>query len=92
MGLDPIIYNKIGHPEIVLSVASLMQEIYLNNLIANSTVFDWINCDRFMLSTWYASTLQYAILHLAGYNLTIENLKNYRHINSKNLRTPWIMG
>ncbi|UZQ32592.1 MAG: hypothetical protein OHM56_01080 [Spiroplasma phoeniceum] len=47
-----------------------MQAIYLNNLIANPAAHDWINRDRFVLSPVHASTLQYAILHLAGYNLT----------------------
>ncbi|APE74495.1 transketolase [Spiroplasma citri] len=88
LGLDPIIYNKTGHPGIVLSAAPLMQAIYLDNLIANPAVPDWINRDRFVLSPGHASTLQYAILHLAGYNLTIDDLKNYRHINSKTPAHP----
>ncbi len=81
LGLDPIIYNKTGHPGIVLSAAPMIQAIYLNNLIANPAVPDWINRDRFVLSPGHASTLQYAILHFAGYDLSIDDLKNYRHIN-----------
>ncbi|WP_425380563.1 transketolase [Spiroplasma endosymbiont of Stenodema calcarata] len=88
LGLDPIIYNKTGHPGIVLSAAPMIQAIYLNNLIANPTIPDWINRDRFVLSPGHASTLQYAILHFAGYDLTIEDLKNYRHINSKTPAHP----
>ncbi|WHQ36635.1 transketolase [Spiroplasma sp. SV19] len=88
LGLDPIIYNKTGHPGIVLSAAPMMQAIYLNNLIANPAVPDWINRDRFVLSPGHASTLQYAILHFAGYDLTIDDLKKYRHINSKTPAHP----
>ncbi|KAF0851629.1 MAG: transketolase [Spiroplasma poulsonii] len=88
LGLDPIIYNKTGHPGIVLSAAPMMQAIYLNNLIANPAVPDWINRDRFVLSPGHASTLQYAILHFAGYDLSIDDLKNYRHINSKTPAHP----
>lgn len=88
LGLDPIIYNKTGHPGIVLSAAPMMQAIYLNNLIANPAVPDWINRDRFVLSSGHASTLQYAILHFAGYDLSIDDLKNYRHINSKTPSHP----
>lgn len=60
-----------------------MQAIYLNNLTANPAVTDWINRDRFVLSPGHSSTLQYAILHFAGYDLSIADLKNYYHINSK---------
>ncbi|WP_424527156.1 transketolase [Spiroplasma endosymbiont of Glossina fuscipes fuscipes] len=88
LGLDPIIYNKTGHPGIVLSAAPMIQAIYLNNLIANPAVPDWINRDRFVLSPGHASTLQYAILHFAGYDLSIDDLKNYRHINSKTPAHP----
>lgn len=88
LGLDPIIYNKTGHPGIVLSSAPMMQAVYLNNLVANPLKSDWINRDRFVLSPGHASTLQYAVLNIAGYDLSIDDLKNYRHINSKTPAHP----
>ena len=71
-----------GHPGIALGCANILYTLYTKHL--NIDVLDekWINRDRFVLSSGHASALLYAILYMAGYGLSIKDLKSFRQVDS----------
>jgi transketolase len=83
LGLDMINKANSGHPGIVLGAANTVYELYTKHLIANPDKPDWFNRDRFFLAAGHGSALLYALLHLAGYDLKINDLKDFRQLNSK---------
>ena len=72
-----------GHPGIVLGAASIIYTLYAKHMNVNIDDPLWENRDRFVLSAGHGSALLYATLYMAGFNLTIDDLKQFRHINSK---------
>lgn len=82
LGVDMINKANSGHPGIVLGAASTLYELYRNHLNAVPDKPDWFNRDRFFLSAGHGSALLYSILHLTGYKLNIEDLKNFRQLDS----------
>ncbi len=83
LGLDMISLAKSGHPGIVLSAAPIIYTLYAHHLNINPENPEWVNRDRFILSAGHGSALLYATLHLCGYNITKEDLKQFRSIDSK---------
>lgn len=83
LGLDMISTAKSGHPGIVLSAAPIIYTLYAHHLNVNPENPEWLNRDRFVMSAGHGSALLYATLHLCGYNLTKEDLKQFRTIDSK---------
>ena len=83
LALDMINEAKSGHPGIVLSAAPIIYSLYKNHLNINPTNPDWYNRDRFILSAGHGSSLLYATLFMTGYDLRVDDLKNFRKINSK---------
>ncbi len=82
LGIDMIDNAKSGHPGIVLSAAPLIYMLYAKNMKISPAHPDFFNRDRFVMSAGHGSALLYATLHLAGYNIEIEDLKNFRKIDS----------
>lgn len=82
LALDMINMANSGHPGVVLSAAPIVYTLYANHLRVIPQNPDWINRDRFVLSCGHASALLYATLHLAGYNISMNDLKSFRRINS----------
>jgi len=82
LALDMINMAGSGHPGVVLSAAPIVGTLYLNHLKFNPDNPNWLNRDRFVLSCGHASALLYATLHMVGYNITLNDLKNFRRINS----------
>ncbi len=82
LALDMISKAGSGSPGMVLSAAPIIYNLYANHLNINPENPDWINRDRFVLSSAHASSLLYATLHLCGYPITKEDLKTYRTFNS----------
>lgn len=80
--IDMINKANSGHPGMALGSAPILYTLFSNHLVANPKDPEWINRDRFVLSAGHASSLLYAILHLAGYELSLEDLKNFRQLNS----------
>lgn len=73
---------KSGHPGMAIGSAPLVYNLYKNHLKINPKDPTWIGRDRFVLSAGHASALLYTILHLAGYDLEIDDLKAFRQLNS----------
>ena len=73
---------KSGHPGMPLGMASAAYELWADHLKHNPKNPEWADRDRFILSGGHGSTLLYSLLHLFGYGLTIEDLKNFRKFGS----------
>ena len=82
LGLDMIDEAKSGHPGIVLGAAPVLYSLYQYHLIADPDNPDWFNRDRFFLSAGHGSALLYSLLHLAGYQIPLSELKRFRQIGS----------
>lgn len=82
LALDMINLAGSGHPGIVLSSAPILYTLYANHLQIRPENPDWINRDRFVLSCGHASALLYATLHMAGYNISMNDLKSFRRLHS----------
>lgn len=83
LSLDMTTYAKSGHPGICLGAAPIIFSLYTNHLKFNPNDTNWINRDRFIMSAGHGSALLYAMLFMAGYPLTIDDLVSFRSINSK---------
>jgi transketolase len=85
LAMDAVEKAASGHPGTPMSMAPVAYTIYTKFLRHNPEAPDWPDRDRFVLSAGHASMLQYALLHLTGYDLTMEDIKNFRQWES---RTP----
>lgn len=83
LGLDMIMAAQSGHPGIVLGAAPIIYTLYKNHLQIDPNKPDWMARDRFILSAGHGSALLYATLFMAGYPLTLDDLKQFRHLHSK---------
>lgn len=82
LSLDMIAKAKSGHPGMALSAAPLIYTLFTRHLNSNPEDPTWINRDRFVLSAGHGSALLYATLHLAGYKIPLDQLKQFRQLNS----------
>ena len=82
LAIDEIDAASSGHPGIALGTAPIMYSIFNNELNSYNKDPNWINRDRFVLSAGHASSLLYAFLHVCGFGLTIDDLKNFRKLDS----------
>ncbi len=73
---------KSGHPGITMGAAPLAYTLWSKHLKHNPENPSWVDRDRFVLSSGHGSMLLYSLLHLFGYGLTIEDLKNFRQFGS----------
>lgn len=83
LGLDMINQANSGHPGIVLGAAGTVYNLYTQHLNANPDEPNWFNRDRFFLAAGHGSALLYSTLHLAGYDLPMDDIKDFRQLNSK---------
>ncbi len=80
LGVDAINEANSGHPGIVLDAAPMAFQLFTENLNIDVKKSDWINRDRFVLSAGHGSMLLYALNHLSGFDISIEDLKQFRQI------------
>ncbi|WP_347943059.1 transketolase [Faecalibacillus intestinalis] len=85
LGIDTINKANSGHPGMVLGSAPALYTLFNKELNIYNKEAEWINRDRFVLASGHASALLYGMLHLTGFDVTIDDLKNFRQLNS---RTP----
>ena len=90
LGIDMIDKAGSGHPGIVLSAAPIIYTLYAKHMNINVNDPLWENRDRFVLSAGHGSALLYATLYMAGF-LSLDDLKQFRHINSKTPGHPEYM-
>jgi len=83
LSMDAVQQANSGHPGTPMALAPLAYVLWSRFLQYNPKNPDWFNRDRFVLSVGHASMLQYAILHLTGYDLSLDDLKNFRQWGSK---------
>ncbi len=83
LAMDAVQQANSGHPGAPMGMAEIAQALWIGNLRHNPKDPAWANRDRFVLSNGHGSMLIYALLHLTGYDLPIEELKNFRQLHSK---------
>ena len=83
LSIDMISQANSGHPGICLGAAPIIYSIYANHLKVNPVDPKWINRDRFVMSCGHGSALLYATLFMAGYDISIDDLVNFRRLGSK---------
>ena len=81
--IDMINKSKSGHPGACLGIAPSIYELYKDFVVANPFQPNWINRDRVVLSAGHASALLYTILHLCSYDISIDDLQEFRQFGSK---------
>ena len=80
--IDVINKAKSGHPGMALGSAPILYTLFKNHLVSDPNHPEWFNRDRFVLSAGHVSSLLYTMLHVAGYDLSLDDLKQFRQINS----------
>lgn len=85
LSMDAVQKAKSGHPGMPMGMADIAEVLWNHNLKHNPANPKWFDRDRFVLSNGHGSMLLYSLLHLTGYDLTIDDLKNFRQLHS---RTP----
>lgn len=83
LGMDAVLKAKSGHVGLPLGGADIGTFLYFVAMQHAPQDSQWLNRDRFVLSAGHGSMLQYALLHLAGYKVSLEDIKNFRQLNSK---------
>ena len=83
VGAEMITKANSGHPGIVLGAAPILHTLFTKHMNINSEDSKWLNRDRFVLSAGHGSTLLYMLLHLSGFDISLDDLKNLRQKGSK---------
>ena len=83
LSIDAVQKANSGHPGMPMGMAEIATALWKNHLNHNPSNPNWFNRDRFVLSNGHGSMLLYSLLHLTGYDLSIEDLKNFRKLKSK---------
>src|SRR3989338_6450396 len=83
LSIDAVQKANSGHPGMPMGMADIAEVLWSDFLRHNPTNPHWMNRDRFILSNGHGCMLQYALLHLTGYALSIEDLKQFRQLHSK---------
>ncbi|KGH25742.1 MULTISPECIES: transketolase [Comamonas] len=88
LAMDAVQQANSGHPGAPMGMADMAVALWSRHLQHNPVNPHWANRDRFILSNGHGSMLIYALLHLSGYDLPIEELKNFRQLHSKTAGHP----
>jgi transketolase len=88
LAMDAVQQANSGHPGAPMGMADMAVALWGDHLQHNPTNPHWANRDRFVLSNGHGSMLIYSVLHLTGYKLPIEELKNFRTLHSKTAGHP----
>tara|TARA_X000000368_G_scaffold416886_1_gene411843 strand:- start:317 stop:2305 length:1989 start_codon:yes stop_codon:yes gene_type:complete len=83
LSIDAVQKANSGHPGMPMGMAEIATALWANHLKHNPSNPTWFNRDRFVLSNGHGSMLLYSLLHLTGYDLSIEDLKEFRQLKSK---------
>ena len=83
LSMDAVQKANSGHPGMPMGMAEIATALWKNHLNHNPSNPRWFNRDRFVLSNGHGSMLLYSLLHLTGYKMTIDDLKDFRKLKSK---------
>ena len=83
LSMDAVQQANSGHPGAPMGMADIAEVLWNDFLSHNPANPHWVNRDRFVLSNGHGSMLLYSLLHLSGYDLSIEELRNFRQLHSK---------
>lgn len=83
LSIDAVQKANSGHPGMPLGVAPIIYHLYREVLKHNPLNPKWLNRDRFILSAGHGSAILYSILHLCGYDISLDDLKSFRQLGSK---------
>lgn len=83
LSIEQIERANSGHPGLPLGAAPMAYALWADHLQVNPLVSDWMNRDRFVLSAGHGSAMLYSLLHLSGFDVSIEDLKDFRQLKSK---------
>lgn len=83
LSIDAINAANSGHPGLPMGAAPMAYALWSEHLNHNPANSKWFNRDRFILSAGHGSALLYSLLHLFGYQVTLDDLKQFRQLNSK---------
>lgn len=83
LAMDAVQRAKSGHPGAPMGMADMAEVVWNDFLVHNPANPKWVDRDRFVLSNGHASMLLYAVLHLSGYDLSVDDLRNFRQLGSK---------
>ena len=82
MCIDVVNKAKSGHPGMALGSAPILYTLWTRHLVSDPKDPTWFNRDRFVLSAGHASSLLYTMLHVSGYNVSMDDLKSFRQLGS----------
>ena len=88
LSMDAVQKANSGHPGAPMGMADIAEILWNKHMKYNPANSKWLNRDRFVLSNGHGSMLLYSLLHLTGFNLTIEDIKNFRQLNSTTAGHP----
>ncbi len=88
LSMDAVQKANSGHPGAPMGMADIAEVLWNDFLKHNPNDPTWYDRDRFILSNGHASMLLYSLLHLSGYDLPLEELKNFRQLHSKTPGAP----
>lgn len=88
LSMDGVQKAKSGHPGAPLGMADIAEVLFRRTMRHNPTNPSWQNRDRFVLSNGHGSMLIYSLLHLSGYDLSLDELKRFRQLHSKTAGHP----
>ncbi|MDC0509109.1 transketolase [Gammaproteobacteria bacterium] len=88
LAVDSVKQANSGHSGMPMGMADIAEVLWQRHLNHNPGNPDWFNRDRFVLSNGHGSMLIYGLLHLTGYDLSIQDLKNFRQLHSKTAGHP----
>ena len=88
LSMDGVQKANSGHPGAPMGMADMAEVLWRRGMRHNPNNPNWANRDRFVLSNGHASMLLYSLLHLTGYDLTLEDLKQFRQLHSRTAGHP----
>lgn len=83
LSMDAVQKAKSGHPGAPMGMADIAEVLWRDYFVHNPANPKWVNRDRFVMSNGHGSMLVYSLLHLTGYDVSIEDLKQFRQLHSK---------
>ncbi|HAK53191.1 MAG TPA: transketolase, partial [Gammaproteobacteria bacterium] len=83
LSMDAVQKANSGHPGAPMGMADIAEVVWTDFLKHNPANPDWYNRDRFVLSNGHGSMLLYSLLHLSGYDVSIDDIKDFRQLGSK---------